>query len=150
MSIEHESGNSVLIDIQGMLDRELPVMSLLFVGSDVLVNEAGDKASDDDDILLGDDLLGEHFKKSDDISPGLWAEVELRLYWSRFESTFPNFIILSLDIIPVLLSKVISKLVVGDNGPLKSTVGDIDSVELEERGELVLDDVETNKGVGAE
>jgi len=51
---------------------------------------------------------------------------------------------------PVLLSKVISKLVVGDNGLLKSTIGDIDSVELEERGELVLDDVETNKGVGAE
>ena len=72
------------------------------------------------------------------------------MYWSHFESTFPNFIILSLDIIPVLLSKVISKLVVGDNGLLKSTIGDIDSVELEERGELVLDDVETNKGVEAE
>ena len=51
---------------------------------------------------------------------------------------------------PVLLSKVISKLVVGDNGLLKSTIGDIDSVELDERGELVLDEVDTNNGVGAE
>ena len=72
------------------------------------------------------------------------------MYWSRFESTFPNFIILSLDIIPVLLSKVISKLVVGDNGLLKSTIGDIDSVELDEIGDSMLDEVESNNGVGAE
>ena len=57
---------------------------------------------------------------------------------------------LSFVIIPVLLSKVISKLVVGDNGLLKSTRGDIDAVELDERGELVSDEVETNNGVGAE
>ena len=57
---------------------------------------------------------------------------------------------LSFVIIPVLLSKVISKLVVGDNGLLKSTRGDIDSVELDERGELVSDEVDTNNGVGAE
>ena len=84
------------------------------------------------------------------MSLGLRAEVELRLYWSRFESTFPNFMISSLVIIPVLLSKVILKLVVGDNGLLKSTRGDTDSVELDERGELVSDEVDTNNGVGAE
>ena len=71
MSIEQESGNSVLIDIQGMPDRELIFVSLLIVGSDVLLNDAGDKDSDDDDILLGDKLLDEHFKKSDDMSLGL-------------------------------------------------------------------------------
>ena len=136
--------------MKGMLDKELPFMSLLFVGSDVLLNDAGDNDREDDDILLGDNLLDEHFKKSEDMSLGLRAEVELRLYWSRFESTFPNFMILSLVIIPVLLSKVISKLVVGDNGLLKSTRGDIDAVELDERGELVSDEVETNSGVGAE
>ena len=71
MSIEQESGNSVLIDIQGMPDRELIFVSLLIVGSDVLLNDAGDNDSDDDDILLGDKLLDEHFKKSDDMSLGL-------------------------------------------------------------------------------
>ena len=136
--------------MQGMLDKELPFMSLLFVGSDVLLNEAGDNDREDDDILLGDNLLDEHFKKSEDMSLGLCAEVELRLYWSRFESTFLNLMISSLVIIPVLLSKVILKLVVGDNGLLKSTRGDIDSVELDERGELVSDEVDTNNGVGAE
>ena len=148
ISIEQESGNSVLIDIQGMLDRELPFVSLFLVGSDVLLNEAGDNDSDDDDILLGDNLLDEHFKKSEDMSHGLCAEVELRLNWSRFE--FPNFMISSLVIIPVLLSKVISKLAVGDDGLFKSTRGDSESVELDERDELVSDEVETNSGVGAE
>ena len=71
MSIEQESGNSVLIDIQGMPDREVIFVSLLIVGSDVLLNDAGDNDSDDDDILLGDKLLDEHFKKSDDMSLGL-------------------------------------------------------------------------------
>ena len=72
MSIEQESGNSVLIDIQGMPDREVIFVSLLIVGSDVLLNDAGNNDSDDDDdILLGDKLLDEHFKKSDDMSLGL-------------------------------------------------------------------------------
>ena len=71
MSIEQESGSSVLIDMQGMPDREFIFVSLLIVGSDVLLNDAGDNDSDDDDILLGDKLLDEHFKKSDDMSLGL-------------------------------------------------------------------------------
>ena len=71
MSIEQESGNSVLIDIQGMPEREVIFVSLLIVGSDVLLNDAGVNDSDDDDILLGDKLLDEHFKKSDDMSLGL-------------------------------------------------------------------------------
>ena len=57
--------------MQGMLDKELPFMSLLFVGSDVLLNDAGDNDREDDDILLGDNLVDEHFKKSDDMSLGL-------------------------------------------------------------------------------
>ena len=62
MSIEQESGNSVLIDMKGMLDKELPLMSLQFLGSDVLLNDAGDNDREDDDILLGDKLVDEHFK----------------------------------------------------------------------------------------
>ena len=62
MSIEQESGNSVLIDMKGMLDKELPLMSLQFLGSDGLLNDAGDNDREDDDILLGDKLVDEHFK----------------------------------------------------------------------------------------
>ena len=40
MSIEQESGNSVLIDIQGMPDREFIFVSLLIAGSDVLLFSA--------------------------------------------------------------------------------------------------------------
>ena len=109
--IEQESGNSVLIDIQGIPEIFSVVISPLLVEDKVVLpNSDGDMDNDVEDKLSEDSQLAAVLRKWDDMSLMWSLDAELRLQSSSLEivgsCNFSIFLILLFDKRPVLLSSV--------------------------------------------
>ena len=78
ISIEQESGNSVLIDMHGIPERESLVIFPLFDGMEVFEKLLGD-IDNDVEAKFSEESLEEFFRNAEDIHLRLFAEVELRV-----------------------------------------------------------------------
>jgi len=80
MPIEQESGNSVLIDIQGIPEMLSVVISPLLVeDKDVVLKSGGDMDNDVDDKFSEGSQLVEFFRNWDDMLLMGFLDTELRL-----------------------------------------------------------------------
>ena len=109
--IEQESGNSVLIDIQGIPEIfSVDISPLLVEDKVVLPYSDGDMDNDVEDKLSEDSQLAAVLRKWDDMSLMWSLDAELRLQSSSLEivgsCNFSIFLILLFDKRPVLLSSV--------------------------------------------
>ena len=109
--IEQESGNSVLIDIQGIPEILSVVISPLLVeDKDVVPKSGGDMDNDVEDKFSEDSELAELFRNWDDMPLMAFLDAELRLQSCSLEivdsCNFSTFLILWFDKRPVLLSSV--------------------------------------------
>ena len=78
ISIEQESGNSVLIDMHGIPDRGSLFIFPLFGDREVLEKLLGDM-DNDVEAKFSEESLDEFFKNAEDIHLRLFTEDELRV-----------------------------------------------------------------------
>ena len=79
ISIEQESGNSVLIDMHGIPERGSLVIFPLFGDMEVLEKLLGDIESDVE-VKFSEESLDEFFKNAEDIHLRVFADDELRVW----------------------------------------------------------------------